>query len=307
MVNLNELIRATHYGLHIYAQILSYYYPDSIVFKLQGKECKNVKNPFNEDKPTLNINQFDNMFYYQDTELEEFKGNALDFASLYYHLSGEELLYELNRELNLHIDTENAFYINFNGRGLKLLIEMVLPHFSFYYSLISNTEPYATISLLDVYKKVKSQSYKPRTLRLRGISELEAASKFKRKSFNYVTFSGEFSKRSDAALICHSGLLTLDFDHVDNIPLLKKILLGDTGFKTELMFISPSGNGLKWIISIDINLLSHQLWFEAVAVCLKQKHGLEVDNSGKDISRACFLPYDPDVYINPDYILDSPD
>jgi hypothetical protein len=29
---------------------------------------------------------------------------------------------------------------------------------------------------------------------------------------------------------------------------------------------------------------------------------LEVDKSGKDISRACFLPYDSEVFINPKYL-----
>ena len=101
--------------------------------------------------------------------------------------------------------------------------------------------------------------------------------------------------------------MTFDFDNVPNIPVLKKLLLGEPAFQTELMFISPSGNGLKWIISIDITLASHQLWFTGVAGTLKEAWGLEVDRSGKDVSRACFIPYDPEVYINPEYIQDSDD
>ncbi|HAH24353.1 MAG TPA: VirE protein, partial [Prolixibacteraceae bacterium] len=59
----------------------------------------------------------------------------------------------------------------------------------------------------------------------------------------------------------HSGLLTLDFDHVSNLDGLKKTLLSDRYFDTELMFVSPSGDGLKWVISIDLMESSHQQWF----------------------------------------------
>lgn len=31
-------------------------------------------------------------------------------------------------------------------------------------------------------------------------------------------------------------------------------------------------------------------------------HGIDPDKSGSDVSRACFLPYDPDCFINPKYL-----
>jgi len=34
-------------------------------------------------------------------------------------------------------------------------------------------------------------------------------------------------------------------------------------------------------------------------------NGVEADPSGKDICRACFLPYDPDAFLNPLYIEDN--
>ena len=45
-----------------------------------------------------------------------------------------------------------------------------------------------------------------------------------------------------------------------------------------------------------------QTYFKAVCNYLKQTYQLEVDGSGKDVARACFLPYDPQVYINPKYL-----
>ncbi len=79
-------------------------------------------------------------------------------------------------------------------------------------------------------------------------------------------------------------------------------MLNDEYFETELLFVSPSGDGLKWIISIDITEATHQNFFQAIANYIKEVYQLEVDKSGKDISRACFLPHDPEVYINPKYL-----
>ena len=123
--------------------------------------------------------------------------------------------------------------------------------------------------------------------------------KFKASSFDYCTFSGIFATRNDKALIKHSGLLCLDFDHLQNLDDLKSRLLADEYFDTQLLFVSPSGNGLKWIISIDATTTAHGAYFAAVANYIQQTYGVAVDKSGRDISRACFLPHDPNVYINP--------
>ena len=76
---------------------------------------------------------------------------------------------------------------------------------------------------------------------------------------------------------------------------LRNKLLSDEYFETEMLFTSPSGDGLKWIIPIDLEEVNHQEYFKAVANYIQSTYGLEVDQSGKDISRACFLPYDPTV------------
>jgi phosphoribosylformimino-5-aminoimidazole carboxamide ribonucleotide (ProFAR) isomerase len=51
---------------------------------------------------------------------------------------------------------------------------------------------------------------------------LEEARKFKAFNFDYVTFSGAFSKRNDKHLKKHSGLLTIDFDHIVIFPHSRK-------------------------------------------------------------------------------------
>jgi len=199
--------------------------------------------------------------------------------------------------------------------------------FSFFKAPVTNTKPHKTVGLLQIYNAIKGNYYKERTEKLHKIlSPLpfgegpgerlgeravgEAARKFKASTFDYCTFSGTFTTRSDKALLKHSGLLCMDFDHISNVDSLRNQLLQDEYFDTQLLFVSPSGNGLKWIIRMntpsgDLGGLSfsHSNYFTAVSNYIRHTYGIDVDKSGRDISRACFLPHDPTAYINPTLLI----
>jgi len=179
-----------------------------------------------------------------------------------------------------------------------------IPKFSFFKCPITNIVPCSTITILDAYNLIKGDKYITQTEKLRSIRDKETARRYKAQSFDYACFSGIFSKRNDNSLIKHSGLLTIDFDNVSDLNPLKESLLNDKYFETELMFKSPSGKGLKWIFPVNFSFGgTHQQWFSVIGTYIKITYGYEIDNSGKDISRACFLPFDPEVYINPIYTL----
>ena len=308
MIEEKDILHETHYGLNIYAHILRKYYPDEVVISLSGSVCVPTKNPFNGNRETLNIFKQDGIFCFNDSENPDIKGDPFDFAVAYYNLSGEELRQKLNQELNLRIGKDWDFYGRKRKGNTTQRDQTGVVKFSYYKSPVTNTIPYCEANIFEVYLVIKSELYKKQTEELRSIlappfgegsgERFEQARKYKARHFDYVTFSGTFTKRNENALIQHSGLITIDFDHVPDLPQLKHDLLNDEYFETELMFISPSGDGLKWIISIDLKECSHQQWFKAIAAYIKATYRLEVDKSGKDISRACFLPYDPEVYIN---------
>ena len=174
-----------------------------------------------------------------------------------------------------------------------------LARFSFFSRPITNTRPASNFSLADAYNYITGAYAKRTTAMLRQITDIKQARIFKAANFDYCTFSGTFRYRNEKALIEHSGLLCLDFDHLKNWDEIHSQLLSDDFFETQLLFRSPSGDGLKWIIKIDITTTSHADYFRAVANYLKQTYNVDVDQSGKDISRACFLPHDPNCYINP--------
>ena len=171
--------------------------------------------------------------------------------------------------------------------------------FSFFSSPITNTKPSRDFTLLDAYNYIVGHQATHSTNSLRAITDISYARQYKARNFNYCTFSGTFTKRDDKALIKHSGLLCIDFDHLENIEEVKKTLLLDEYFETQLLFVSPSGDGLKWIVEINTNQATHQQWFQAISNYLMHTHSLEADPQCRNISRACFLPHDPFCYITP--------
>ncbi|MDD2564777.1 MAG: BT4734/BF3469 family protein [Salinivirgaceae bacterium] len=312
------ILSKTHYGIGIYAHILRLYYPDQTVLSLSGRTCSPTKNPFNADKSTLNIyikkenvlgNALDKEFArHSDSQNAIPAGDAFDFAELRYKQSGEELLQTLNKEMNLHIGEKFDFYTN--GKKSNKTPEAAQTQspsiggvgeafFSFFKAPVQNIIPHKSISLLDAYNYIVGEYAKQRTEKLRSIKEPKQARQFKANNFDYCTFSGVFTSRNDKKIVQHSGLMAVDFDHLPNLEEVRQSLLVDEYFDTQLLFVSPSGDGLKWIISIDTKQTTHSNYFAAVANYILQTYGIEVDKSGRDISRACFLPHDPNAFINP--------
>ena len=129
------------------------------------------------------------------------------------------------------------------------------------------------------------------------VSDVRNGDKEKKKELPVVCFSGEFSSRADDALFEHSGFLVLDFDHVDVDS--TKAALGMDDF-IHSCWTSPSGNGIKALVHIT-NPERHRDHFRALVTYFERTHGLELDESGINESRACFESYDPEIIIKDDY------
>jgi predicted P-loop ATPase len=116
----------------------------------------------------------------------------------------------------------------------------------------------------------------------------------KKKSAPVVTISGSFSERKADGLRKHSGYIAIDIDNLDDPAETKKRIGADTYIYSA--FISISGKGLCLIIKIDGT--RHLDAFNAIAAYLYNEYQLIVDQSGKDVSRARFVSYDPFLLLN---------
>ncbi len=172
-----------------------------------------------------------------------------------------------------------------------------LANISFFSFPIKNVHPKKNVSCLQVYKFVISESYRTKTENLRRLQTKQERDNMKASDLDYVTFSGKFSKRANSGLIEHSNYFCVDLDHVGNeeeLEYLKQAIA--SVIEPAMMFRSPSGDGLKVVVQIDITLASHEQYFLALQTFFKREFGKDIDEKCKDVSRACFLCYDPNCY-----------
>jgi len=135
----------------------------------------------------------------------------------------------------------------------------------------------------DLIKKIRSEKDKSRRNELK-------------QGLPAICFSGKFSRRSDAALVEHSGFIGLDFDGYDR---QKDMLQDKEQMKKNKfvfsVFVSPSGNGLKVIVKIPPEPHNHTNYFNSLKSYFNSDR---FDVSCKNVSRVCYESYDPLIHIN---------
>ena len=162
----------------------------------------------------------------------------------------------------------------------------------------STVKPVAKVSLVDLSKLIIGDQYKQVTEELRSFENPNAKRDYKSKNFDYFTGSGIFPYRADDALKYHSGYIVFDFDNLEgDLKETMAKLITDAKLYVLLMFVSPSGNGLKVIYGIDLSQGGHRKWFKAISNYLRETYNLEADPSGINVSRTCFLAHDPKCYV----------
>lgn len=171
---------------------------------------------------------------------------------------------------------------------------------------IKNTKIKKDLSLYKVVELVKSDSFKSRTDELRSIDKVSRTKEnklYKQRHFCYTCFSGTFSYRSDSSLINHSKLICIDLDDLYNPKQIIRTL-ADQADKEHfiLCFISPNGDGVKVLFyADDLSPDTQYSYYQAFSGYLAELCYLlpqSIDKSCKDTSRACFLPHDPDIWVN---------
>ena len=145
---------------------------------------------------------------------------------------------------------------------------------------------------------VRTGKWQDIVLQVRATPDKAERDKLK-KSAPLVTVSGQFSDRKDDALKEHSGFIAIDIDNIDNPEEAKKLVQADSYIYSA--FTSISGHGLCLVMRIDGT--RHADAFNGIASYLYQTYQLIVDQSGKNVSRARFISYDPWIHINTKAIL----
>lgn len=155
------------------------------------------------------------------------------------------------------------------------------------------------VDLNIILKHIKNGRWEQQINEIRELiknNENVKASIFK-KNLPAFTPSGTFKeRRKKESIDSYSGLLHLDYDKVEDVESLKEIVVKIP--YTYSAFISPSGNGLKVIVNTDTLLKNHTEAFNALRSYYDGIVGLESDRAVKDVTRLCFVSYDPNLYLN---------
>ena len=156
-------------------------------------------------------------------------------------------------------------------------------------------------SIPTILEEIKTGKYKPGIVYLRkslAENKTEAYNKAK-KSLPAFTPSGKFvGGRKLEFLADYSNCIILDIDKLNAKDLQNAKHLANQSEFTYASFISPSGNGLKILVKINSDKANHKEAFLLVQAHYESILKLEIDKSGKDVTRLCFYSWDENLYLN---------
>ncbi|WP_332031352.1 BT4734/BF3469 family protein, partial [Kaistella sp.] len=155
--------------------------------------------------------------------------------------------------------------------------------------------------ILKILDDIKTGTYRNAITYLRkslAEDKKEAAERAK-KSLPAFTPSATFKGgRKMEFLISYNALVVLDIDKITKEKLTEsKEKLQNNEF-VFAAFTSPSGNGLKIFVKVSTDKTEHKETFLKLQEYFENLLQLEIDKSGKDITRLCFFSYDPELYLN---------
>ena len=166
------------------------------------------------------------------------------------------------------------------------------------YAKYNSVAPKKNISIYKALDAIKDGAYKEQVLMARSLVNDQEKYKKEKSKLPLVGWSGTFSTRGNSNLIEFSGFASLDYDKINDIDLLIQNVNKDK--YTFASFLTPSGVGLKVLVKLPS--LSSDIDYKSFYKELQNHYDQydKTDDSTKDISRASFVSYDPNLYINVD-------
>lgn len=167
--------------------------------------------------------------------------------------------------------------------------------------------PKCDISIRRVFKGIRSDVFKETVLNVRKYksTDIELSKKYK-SSLPAVTFCGTFKeKRNLESCVHYNNVMVIDIDHIDDnmMDLYAQYLAADPF--VAAFWHSPSGNGYKGLVHLqydeEVEKLElkdrHKVAFRQLLKYLLAQYGIELDESGSDIPRLCYMCWDPELHV----------
>lgn len=174
-----------------------------------------------------------------------------------------------------------------------------------------HAKSYKTITLFDALNAIRTEVYKKQIENIRELySNGNIASyRAKKKQLPAYIFSGIlFDSRHKFDISGYTSLLIVDIDKIDEVKTIKSQLQSDPYF--VCIWKSPSGKGLKALIYLTYTDLidPENIWvihehcaFPQIRNYLKTNYGIQIDKTGADITRLCFVSSDPEIHLKREF------
>ena len=159
-----------------------------------------------------------------------------------------------------------------------------------------------TIPVEQIVTEIKEGTYKSQILYLRKSLEqgkMEPYEKAKKSLLAFTPSATFKGGRKLDYLQNYNQIIVLDIDKVEKNKLAEIKQKATELSTTFVAFISPSNNGLKLFIKVSTNQAEHKNTYNIVKEFYEKELEIEIDKSGKDITRLCFYSYDPEIFFNP--------
>jgi len=120
-----------------------------------------------------------------------------------------------------------------------------------------------------------------------------------KKTLDAVTFCASFLRvrKADHA-IDYNSLIILDIDNLTEAQLARVRPIIEHCKYTLACFLSPSGQGLKVLVQVSTGIADHLMAFNGARGYYEKLIGVVIDKSGSDVTRLCFVTFDPELYYN---------
>lgn len=163
------------------------------------------------------------------------------------------------------------------------------------------TTPVANKSLLLIAKDIASNTYKAEIEAIHALVAAGKAEEAQAKKQQLLAFTPSATFKEKRLLIHldqYSGFVHLDFDKLTPQQLGTAFQIIAQITYTFFCFRSPSGNGLKVFVEVNTGAEQHETAYAQVMNHYQTATGLKADVKCKDITRLCFMGYDPQLYKN---------
>lgn len=167
------------------------------------------------------------------------------------------------------------------------------------------------ISIGEVIKEIKRGKYANEVNQLRNFLAIGDKDRYDihKKRLPGVTFCGNFDgKRKKEQLKNYHNLIVIDIDKLTGQELSKTDAVLNDDKYVFTFWLSPSELGFKGLVYLDYKFDiqkvgiddSHKMAFEQLTEYFANNYSIELDISGSDTTRLCFLSFDKNLKFKPE-------